>query len=185
MAVESPVGGFGFPAPDFTLPGIDGRLWSRDEIVGPAGLVVVFMCNHCPFVVAVVARIVADFAELRAMGFGVVGVNANDSVQYPDDSFDNMVAFGRAHGIDFPYLHDATQAVARAYDAVCTPDFFGFDRDLALRYRGRLDSSGRGPAAPGARRELVEAMRSVLATGHGPETQAPALGCSIKWRLDD
>jgi peroxiredoxin len=154
------------------------------DSVGPSGLVVVFMCNHCPYVVAVIDRIVRDFAELTRQGFGVVAINANDSKQYPEDSFDNMIAFAARHGIDFPYLHDAGQTVARAYGAVCTPDFFGFDSALALRYRGRLDSSGRQPAAPDARRELFEAMIALKTGGAAPAEQWPAIGCSIKWRDD-
>jgi hypothetical protein len=146
--------------------------------------VVVFMCNHCPYVLAVIDRIVRDFAELRRLGYGVVGISANDVVQYPEDSFEAMGTFARTHGIDFPYLYDESQEVARAYGAVCTPDFFGFDAGQALRYRGRLDSSGRQPAAPDVRRELVEAMTLVRATGVGPDVQSPAIGCSIKWRQE-
>ncbi|TAN79007.1 MAG: redoxin domain-containing protein, partial [Magnetospirillum sp.] len=125
---------------------------------------------------------ICDAAELSRLGIGVAAINANDAVQYPEDSFDAMKVFARRHGIVFPYLYDESQAVARAYDAVCTPDFFGFDAGLGLQYRGRLDSSGRLPAAPDVRRDLVEAMRRVAETGHGPQDQIASMGCSIKWR---
>lgn len=185
MAVETPLGDFGGIAPDFTLPGIDGRDWSRAELAGPRGLLVAFICNHCPYVVAIIDRLVRDAAELRRLGIGVVGISANDAEQYPEDSFDNMIGFARTHRLGFPYLYDRSQEVARAYGAVCTPDFFGYDAGLRLRYRGRLDSSGRFPAAPDARRELLEAMRLVAETGFGPEQQVASMGCSIKWRYSE
>ena len=182
MAVHTPICAFGWKAPDFTLPGIDGRSWSLADLAGPRGTLVAFICNHCPYVVAIIDRLVRNAAELSRLGIGVAAINANDAVQYPEDSFDNMKLFAKAHGIVFPYLYDETQQVARAYDAVCTPDFFGFDAGLGLQYRGRLDSSGRLPAAPDVRRDLVEAMRQVAATGRGPEDQISSMGCSIKWR---
>ncbi|MDO8608799.1 MAG: thioredoxin family protein [Phaeospirillum sp.] len=182
MAVHTPICNFGWPAPNFTLPGIDGRSWSLAELAGPRGTLVAFICNHCPYVVAIIDRLVADAAELSRLGVGVVAINANDAAQYPEDSFDNMAQFARRHGLVFPYLHDESQQVARAYDAVCTPDFFGFDAGLGLQYRGRLDASGRLPAASGVRRDLVEALRQVAETGHGPDDQIASMGCSIKWR---
>lgn len=145
MAVETPTGSLGGVAPDFALPGTDGRVWSLADIAGPRGTLVVFMCNHCPYVLAIVDRLNRDAAALKQLGIGVVGINANDAATYPDDSFENMVAFARRHGLGFPYLHDESQQVARAYGAVCTPDFFGFDAKGVLRYRGRLDASGRQP----------------------------------------
>ncbi|CUW39034.1 Putative Alkyl hydroperoxide reductase/ Thiol specific antioxidant/ Mal allergen(Thioredoxin-like fold,3-183) [Magnetospirillum sp. XM-1] len=182
MAVTAPLCAGDWAAPDFTLPGIDGRNWSLSDIRGGRPTLVAFICNHCPYVVAIIDRLVRDAALLRAEGIGVAAINSNDPVQYPEDSFDNMKVFARAHGIDFPYLFDESQEVARAWGAVCTPDFFGLDRDGRLRYRGRLDESGRLPAAPDARRELLDAMRLVAATGLGPEHQVPSMGCSIKWR---
>jgi peroxiredoxin len=172
----------GMTAPDFTLPGVDGRTWSRDEARGSNGLLVMFICNHCPYVQAVVDRIVRDARDLQALGVGCLAISANDVTAYPEDSFDHMKAFAARHGFPFPYLYDESQQVARAYGAVCTPDFFGFDRDLRLQYRGRLDSSGRQPAAPDVRRELYEAMKQIAATGHGPQQQTPSIGCSIKWK---
>ena len=182
MAVETPICDFGWKAPDFRLPATDGRTYALEDIRGPKGTLIMFICNHCPYVKAVVDRIVRDAKELQAIGIGVAAICANDAQKYPDDSFENMVTFAEEHGFTFPYLHDESQDVARAYEAVCTPDFFGFDANLGLQYRGRLDSSGRQPAGPDARRELYEAMVQVAETGQGPREQTPSMGCSIKWR---
>ena len=182
MAVTTPICAEDWKAPGFVLPGIDGRRWSLADIRGERGTLVAFICNHCPYVVAIIDRLVSDAALLRAEGIGVAAINSNDSIQYPEDSFDAMKVFARSHGMDFPYLFDESQEVARAYGAVCTPDFFGLDRGDRLRYRGRLDESGRLPAAPGVRRDLLESMRLMAATGLGPKNQVPSMGCSIKWR---
>ncbi|KAA5607316.1 thioredoxin family protein [Roseospira marina] len=182
MAVHTPICDFGWPAPDFALPGVDGKTWRLADVRGARGTLIVFICNHCPYVKAVVDRLVRDAHALTEIGIGVAAICSNDPVQYPDDSFENMKRFAVEHGFQFPYLHDETQAVAHAYDAVCTPDFFGFDGNLGLQYRGRLDSSGRQPAAPDARRELFEAMQAVAAGGSGPTDQTPSMGCSIKWK---
>lgn len=182
MAMTTPVCAEDWPAPDFNLPGIDGRDWSLSQARGAKATLVAFICNHCPYVLAIIDRLVRDADLLMAEGIGVVAINSNDPIQYPEDSFDNMKVFARAHGIRFPYLFDESQAVARAYDAVCTPDFFGFDAGGRLRYRGRLDESGRLPAGPDVRRELLEAMRLIAATGRGPEIQHHSMGCSIKWK---
>lgn len=173
----------GETAPDFALPGTDGRTWKLSDIAGPNGLLVMFICNHCPYVKAVVTRIVREVRALRELGVGAVAINSNDAITYPEDSFDNMKAFAREHGFDFPYLHDESQQVASAYGAVCTPDFFGFDRHGALEYYGRLDASGREPVGPGAKRELYEAMKLMVETGHAPDQQTPSVGCSIKWKV--
>lgn len=170
------------PAPDFRLPATDGQIWTRDAARGSQGLVVVFICNHCPYVRAIVDRLVRDAQAIQEMGFGVVAISSNDAAAYPEDSFECMKSFAAEHDFRFPYLYDESQDVARAYGAVCTPDFFGFDRELKLQYRGRLDSSGRQPAPPSARRELVEAMLQLARDGRGPEEQFPSIGCSIKWR---
>jgi peroxiredoxin len=172
----------GMLAPDFTLPGTDGQRWTRDAIVGRYGLLVAFICNHCPYVQAIIDRLVHDARALQDAGIGVVAISSNDVVAYPEDSFDHMREFAIKHGFSFPYLYDETQEIARAYGAVCTPDFFGFNHDLQLEYRGRLDASGRQGAAPDARRELLEAMQLVAATGRGPAAQTPSIGCSIKWK---
>jgi peroxiredoxin len=167
---------------DATLPGVDGKDYSIFGAAGPNGLVVAFICNHCPYVKAVIARIVRDAADLKAEGVGFVAVNSNDAASYPEDSFDKMKAFAEAHGFTFPYLHDEDQRVARAYDAACTPDFFGFNSDLTLQYRGRLDASRREAGPPGLRRDLYQAMRQVARTGNGPRDQIASIGCSIKWK---
>ncbi len=184
MAVETPLCDFGWQAPGFRLPGTDGRLWSLDEIAGPKGTLIMFICNHCPYVKAVVDRLVRDVRDLQALGIGAAAIMSNDTAAYPEDSFDNMKTFAADHGFPFPfpYLFDESQQVARAYDAVCTPDFFGFDTGLGLQYRGRLDASRKEAAAPDARRELFEAMTQVAATGRGPAQQTASMGCSIKWK---
>jgi len=176
--------GLGSSAPDFALPGTDGRSWRYADATGPNGLVVMFICNHCPYVKAVVDRIVREAKALRELGIGAVAISSNDAAAYPEDSFENMVVFARRHGFDFPYLHDESQNVARAYGAVCTPDFFGFDRQRVLRYRGRLDGSGRQAAAPETARELYEAMKQVVETGRAPADQMASVGCSIKWKRE-
>ena len=181
MAAETPVCDFGWQAPDFSLEGIDGRRYSLSELRGPKGTLVMFICNHCPYVRSVIDRIVRDVGDLKEHGIGVAAIMSNDTEAYPADSFENMKRFAEENGFNFPYLIDRTQEVARAYDAVCTPDFFGFDKDLGLQYRGRLDESKR-EAVPGARRELYEAMVEIAETGQGPKHQIPSMGCSIKWR---
>ena len=180
-ALETPVCDFGRPAPDFALPGVDGRVWTLQECRGEKGLLVMFICNHCPYVKAVRERIVRDCRELLGHGIRAVAVMANDPAEYPEDSFENMKRVATELDFPFPYLLDGTQDVARAYGAVCTPDFFGYDAALALQYRGRLDASRRETAPLGARRELFEAMVQVAMTGRGPAEQVPSIGCSIKW----
>jgi peroxiredoxin len=172
----------GAPAADFRLPATDGRTYALGDIAGEKGAVIVFICNHCPYVKAVIGRLVADARLLLREGVGFAAICSNDAASYPDDSFDKMREFAERHGFPFPYLHDESQAVARAYGAVCTPDFFGYDRDLKLKYRGRLDEGRTTPPPPGARRELLEAMRAIAATSLAPADQIPSIGCSIKWK---
>lgn len=182
MAEHTPVCDFGWKAPKFTLPGVDGNTYNLEKLKGPNGTLVVFICNHCPYVKAVIDRLVRDARELKALGVNTVAICSNDATTHPDDSFEHMKDFAKEHGFTFPYLHDETQDVARAYDAACTPDFFGFNKDLELQYRGRLDESGRDPAGPDVRRELFEAMKQVAETSQGPRQQTPSIGCSIKWK---
>ncbi|MDA8232271.1 MAG: thioredoxin family protein [Magnetospirillum sp.] len=182
MAMETPVCDFGWKAVDFRLPATDGRIWSLADVRGPKGTLVMFICNHCPYVRSVIDRLVRDVKDLQALGIGVAAIMSNDASQYPEDSADNMALFAKSNGFTFPYLIDETQDVARAYGAVCTPDFFGFDAGLGLQYRGRLDASRKEAAPKDARRELFEAMRAVAETGRGPAEQIPSMGCSIKWR---
>lgn len=182
MAATGPrICDFGWPAADFLLPGTDGGMHGPSTARGPSGLLVMFICNHCPYVRSVIDRIVRDCTELAGLGIGSIAVMSNDTEAYPADSFDKMQAFAAENGFTFPYVIDESQSVARAYNAVCTPEFHGFNGGLELQYRGRLDESGRN-AVPGARRELVEAMRQIAETGNGPREQVASIGCSIKWR---
>lgn len=182
MAEHTSVCEFGWKAPQFTLPGVDGKTYSLEALKGANGTLVMFICNHCPYVKAVIDRVVRDAKALAPLGVNTVAICSNDVTTHPDDSFDNMKRFAEQHGFTFPYLHDENQDVARAYEAVCTPDFFGFNGDLELQYRGRLDASGREPAGPDVRRELFEAMKQIAETGQGPREQTPSIGCSIKWK---
>ena len=181
VSLETPVCDFGQPAPDFALPGVDGKVWTRDACKGERGLLVMFICNHCPYVKAVRERIVRDARELAELGIGCVAIMSNDPTEYPEDSFDNMQRVAAEFDFPFPYLLDETQEVAKTYGAVCTPDFFGYNTDLKLQYRGRLDEP-QGDAPPDARRDLFEAMKLVAQTGNGPRDQIPSMGCSIKWK---
>jgi peroxiredoxin len=170
------------PAVNFRLPATDGKTYSLDDVAGRAGTVIVFICNHCPYVKASIDRLVADARLLMPEGIGFAAICSNDATSYPDDSFDNMRRFAEQHRFTFPYLHDESQEVARAYGAICTPDYFGYDADRRPKYRGRLDE-GRTSAPPaGARRELVEAMREIARTGAAPKNQTPSMGCTIKWK---
>lgn len=182
VSLTTPLCDFGWSAPDFVLPGVDGKSHSLSSCRGPKGLMVMFICNHCPYVKAVLLRLLRDCRELADLGIGSVAIMANDPADYPEDSWDNMQRVATEMQFPFPYLLDESQAVAKAYGAVCTPDFFGFDASLGLQYRGRLDASGKQPAPVDARRELFEAMRQVAETGRGPAEQTPSIGCSIKWR---
>lgn len=181
-SLETPVCDFGRPAPDFALPGTDGKIWTRNACAGERGLLVMFICNHCPYVKAVRERIVRDARELIALGIGCVAVMSNDPQDYPEDSFENMRRVAEQFHFPFPYLLDESQAVAKAYGAVCTPDFFGYNAALELQYRGRLDASRKDTAPDDAKRDLFEAMEQVARIGIGPDRQIPSIGCSIKWK---
>ena len=177
-----PVCDFGWKAADFKLPATDGSTYTLSDIAGPKGTLIMFICNHCPYVIGVLDRLVLDGGALSEHGIGVAAICANDPVTYPEDSFEKMVELARREGFPFPYLHDAEQTVARAYDAVCTPDFFGFNADLELQYRGRLDGAGRARRSEGDPRDLYDAMVHIAETGQGPREQVPSMGCSIKWK---
>ena len=182
MPITPPVCDFGWKAPAFTLPATDGKTYALSDIAGENGTLITFICNHCPYVLAILDRIIRDANELAPLGIGTAAICANDAVNYPDDSFDNMKRMADAHSFPFPYLHDEDQSVARAYDASCTPEFFGFDRTLGLQYRGRLDASRASAGPPDLRRDLFEAMKQVAETGKGPQDQISSMGCSIKWK---
>ena len=182
MAAKPPVCDFGLPAPDFDLPDTKGGRHSKESLMGESGLVLMFICNHCPYVIAVANKLTRDGLALQEMGFGVAAICANDAEAYPEDSFENMAKFADAHGFTFPYLHDETQSTAKDFGAVCTPDFFGYNAAGELQFRGRLDASGRNPSTEDEPREMIEAMALVAKTGHGPKMQTPSIGCSIKWK---
>jgi peroxiredoxin len=184
MAPADSVCDFDAPAPDFELLGTDGRRYRRDSLAGTNGLLVMFICNHCPYVKAVLDKLVRDGAELQTYGVGTVAICSNDATNYPEDSFDNMRALALRLHFPFPYLWDETQTVAKAYGAVCTPDFFGYNGKLGLQYRGRLDDAGRS-VKPDAPRELFDAMLQIARTGRGPAVQKSSIGCSIKWKTGD
>ena len=178
---STPVCDFGWHAVDFDLLATDGKRFQLSNLKGPNGLLVMFICNHCPYVKAVIDRIIRDCKELKEHGIGCVAISANDPTDYPEDSFDNMKRVAQDLRFPFPYLWDESQEVARGYGAACTPDFFGFNRSLELQYRGRLDASRTAPVA-NARRDLFEAMLQVARTGKGPAEQISSMGCSIKWK---
>jgi len=174
---------FGWRAGEFALRGVDGRIWTLADVRGKNGTLVVFTCNHCPYVQASIDRIVREATALRALGIGTIAIMPNDTESYREDSFENMKVFARTHSLPFPYVIDETQEVARAYNAQCTPDFFGFNARDELQYRGRLDAT-RMSLLPGtsARRDLYEAMKQIAETGSGPQEQVASMGCSIKWK---
>lgn len=182
MATTSTPTTLGWKAQDFDLEGTDGRRHRLGDVRGPKGTLVVFICNHCPYVQAVLDDIIRDAQELQALGVGTVAIMPNDTEAYPADSFDHMKRLAQEKRLPFPYLIDATQKVARAYDAVCTPEFYGFDAALVLQYHGRIYEVRNRQRVPGARRELFEAMAAIARGGTAPGEQYPSIGCSIKWR---
>ena len=179
MVETSTICKFGWKAQDFALAGVDGRTWRLADVRGKNGTLVIFLSNTCPYVRAVVSRIAEEARALQQIGIGVIGIMSN--VGDPRDSFDSMKTFAKDQGFTFPYVEDPAQDVARAYDAQCTPDFFGFNANDELQYRGRLDASRR-ELIPDARRDLYEAMKQIAETGKGPQEQIPSMGCGIKWK---
>ena len=182
VSLETPVCEFEKPIIDFALPGVDGKIWTPESARGENGLLVMFICNHCPYVKSIRERIVRDTDELMEYGVNTVAIMSNDPAEYEEDSFENMQAVAAEFNFSFPYLLDETQEVAKAYGAVCTPDFFGYNADLKLQYRGRFDASRKETAAADVRRDLYESMKEVAETGKGPAEQIPSMGCSIKWK---
>lgn len=180
MLLESPDVQIGWRAAGFDLADGSGARFSYDQLMGESGLVVAFICNHCPYVKAIIDRWVEDAKELQKEGIGVVAIMSNDYSKVPDDSPERMLEFAVHHGFTFPYLVDEGQSVAKTYGAVCTPEFFGINAEGELQYRGRLDDAKMGDAAHRTQ-ELLEAMRMIASTGKGPEEQHPSMGCSIKW----
>ena len=183
VSLETPVCEFDKEAVDFSLPGVDGKQWSLADCVGEKGLLVMFICNHCPYVKAIRERLVRDTWALKAQGINTVAIMSNDPTEYEEDSFENMQKVSAEFEFPFPYLLDESQQVAKAYGAVCTPDFFGYNADMELQYRGRFDASRKETAAEDVRRDLLESMTEVAETGKGPAEQVPSMGCSIKWKV--
>lgn len=184
VSTYTPVCAFGTPAPDFSLKSVDGRMMTLADCAGSRGLLVMFICNHCPYVKAINEKLVRDTTELMELGINSVAIMSNDPTDYPEDSYENMQRVARQFSYPFPYLIDPSQEVAKAYGAVCTPDFFGYNAELELQYRGRLDESGRQADSGNVRRDLFLAMKQVAETGVGPRDQIASIGCSIKWRDD-
>jgi peroxiredoxin len=181
VSLNPPVCDFGWKAPNFNLPGVDGKNWTLKDIAGPKGTLVMFICNHCPYVKAIRERLVADVRELKALGINAIAIQSNDVVNYPDDSFERMKEVAAEFDFPFPYVLDENQEVAKAYDAICTPDFFGFNAKLELQYRGRFDES-RKETVSNSTRDLFNAMKQIAETGLGPKEQIASIGCSIKWK---
>ena len=182
VRMETPICDFGWKAVDFSLPGVDGKTCSPSDVAGPNGLLVMFICNHCPYVKSVRDRIIRDVRELQQHGINSIAIMSNDPADYAEDSFDNMKLLAERLNFSFPYLFDQTQETAKQYDAICTPDFFGYNANFELQYRGRLDASRKEAAPADTRRDLFEAMKLIAETGRGPQEQIPSMGCSIKWK---
>ncbi len=182
MAIETPICDFGKKAPDFKLKSTDNKILSLNDIKGENGTLIMFICNHCPYVKAITKEIVEDCTELHKFGINSVAICANDAENYPEDSFENMIEFAKKNKFNFPYLSDETQEIAKTYGAVCTPDFFGYNKNLELQYRGRLRELKNLVPVKEGRSDLLIAMKQIAETGNGPENQVPSAGCSIKWK---
>ena len=179
--LKTPICEFGTNAKDFKLNSIDNKIVSLNDVKGDTGTLVMFICNHCPYVKAVIMDIVEDYKKLEKLGIKAVAISANDSINYPEDNFENMIKFSKEHEFNFPYLFDETQNVAKNYDAVCTPDFFGYNNNLELQYRGRIRELENLKPIRVGESDLFKAMKQISETGKGPIEQIPSLGCSIKW----
>ena len=182
VSLPTPVCDFGWSAAPFDLPGVDGQHHTLASARGPQGLLVMFICNHCPYVQAILPRLIDDIRVLRTLGIGSIAIMSNDTQAYPEDGWEHMRELAQRLDFPCPYVLDASQEVARRYGAVCTPDFFGFNAELELQYRGRFDASRKEAAPADTRRDLRLAMQQIALTGRGPEEQIPGIGCSIKWR---
>ena len=182
MPIQTPICDFGQKAHNFELKSIENKILSLNDIKGEMGTLIMFICNHCPYVKAVTKDIVKDCNELKHIGVNSVAICANDAENYPEDSFENMIKFAEKNQFNFPYLNDETQEIARTYDAVCTPDFFGYNKNLELQYRGRLRELKNLVPVRDGESDLLKAMKQISETGKGPEQQTPSAGCSIKWK---
>jgi len=184
MPVQTPICDFGQKAIPFELKSTENKIISLNEIKGENGTLIMFICNHCPYVKAIIKDIVHDCEELKKIGINSVAICSNDSVNYPEDSFENMIKFSKNNNFNFPYLIDETQEVAKAYDATCTPDFFGYNKNLELQYRGRMRELKNLIPVRDAESDLLNAMKQIYETGKGPKDQIPSAGCSIKWKYN-
>ncbi len=181
-SLNTPLCDFGWKAVDFNLQGVDGTFWHLEKSKGNNALLVMFICNHCPYVKAILPRLIHDVRALKDLGIETIAIQSNDPVNYPEDSFENMKLIAHQYQFSFPYVIDENQEIARSYNAICTPDFFGFNRNLELQYRGRFDATGRGEPPLNNTRDLYEAMKLIGETQKGPLEQKSSIGCSIKWR---
>ena len=184
MLTQTPICDFGKKAIPFKLKSTEGKIISLEELKGENGTLVMFICNHCPYVKAITKDIVEDCNELKKIGINSVAISSNDPTNYPEDSFDNMIKFAKKNNFSFPYLIDETQEIAKAYDAVCTPDFFGYNKDLELQYRGRSRELKNLIPIRDGKSDLYKAMKLIAETSNGPKDQIPSAGCSIKWKFD-
>ena len=182
MPIQTPICDFGKKAVSFELKSTDEKILKLDDIKGENGTLIMFICNHCPYVKAVTKDIVEDCNNLKKLGINSVAICSNDAVNYPEDSFENMIKFANKNNFNFPYLADETQEVAKAYDAVCTPDFFGYNKNLELQYRGRIRELKDLKPIRSGESELYLAMKMIAETGRGPTDQISSMGCNIKWR---
>ena len=184
MLTQTPICDFGKKAVQFKLKSTEGKIISLEDLKGENGTLIMFICNHCPYVKAITKDIVEDCNELKKLGINSIAISSNDSTNYPEDSFENMIKFAKKNEFSFPYLIDETQEIAKAYDAVCTPDFFGYNKDLELQYRGRSRELKNLIPIRDGESDLYKAMKQIAETNNGPKDQIPSAGCSIKWKFD-
>ena len=182
VLTKTPICNFDEKAHDFNLKGVDNKFYKLDNFLGKNGTLIMFICNHCPYVKAIIQELVEDIKDFKKNGIETVAIMSNDTKNYPEDSFENMIEFAKKHQFSFPYLVDETQEIARTYDAVCTPDFFGYNKNLELQYRGRLRELKNLVPVRDGDSDLFNAMKQIAETGKGPENQTPSAGCSIKWK---
>ena len=181
MPLKTPICDFGQAAKGFELKSTNNKIIKLNDVKGINGTLVMFICNHCPYVKAIIKDIVEDCKNLKELGITAVAICSNDTINYPEDNFENMIEFAKKHQFNFPYLFDETQNVAKSYDAVCTPDFFGYNDNLELQYRGRIRELDNLKPVRTGDSDLFIAMKQIAETGKGPETQIPSVGCGIKW----
>ena len=184
MLTQTPICDFGKKAVPFKLKSTEGKIISLEDLKGENGTLIMFICNHCPYVKAITKDIVEDCNELKKLGVNTIAISSNDPTNYPEDSFENMIEFAKKNEFSFPYLIDETQEIAKAYDAVCTPDFFGYNKDLELQYRGRSRELKNLIPIRDGKSDLYKAMKLIAETSNGPKDQIPSAGCSIKWKFD-